>query len=679
MQWRPLRSFRDARIGKLHRLGRAAHRGLEVPETVWAELDGVPAEVPVPPVGVPCIVRSASPDEDTDGSTAAGRFASVVAASRDELAAAVREVLESMGGSGVLFAQPLAERLLGPGARGGVLFFDGHHFERTEDEGHNRAVTAGESRGEVLRGDLERGDPFSDWLRRLARVFHGELCSAPALDVEYARAGDRHVLLQARPARFPVRRNPVLSLANHREILGELPSPWVVDALVRAGEGAVEEFARVDPEVGTWGARYAEAHGGRAWLSFSFFFRLMDHWGLPRSFVTEGVGGEDGGPLDRRLILGRMLRKAPRLVRLQLQNRAAVRRIPESLARFDAAMDEARDLGGWFRATAVGLDVALRTNFAINGALSGIVRVRRALGVRGRARVITEDMMRAYDELRGLSGDELERGFAGWLERFGHRGPLESDPMQPRFRELADVLLEDLRGSPEAAPAETAPGRAGWWFRMDAVRERFRDQLMVRWERLRAGILAAAAEAHAAGDLDDPEDAFLLGAAAEMMPAVWRDLAADRRAERERLVSVRLPLTARLDEIEQVLEGAGAEAAGASDELRGIGIGDRVVTGQVVRASELPALLREIESGARPPLGSETVLHVPALEPSWGILFGRIGAVVTDIGGELSHASILLREAGATAVVNCAGASASLRDGETVTVDPRRGVVRRED
>lgn len=560
-----------------------------------------------------------------------------------------------------------------------MLLFDGHHFERTEDAVHNRSLTAGQARGEVLCGELERGDAFSAWLRRLGKVFREELRAAPALDVEYARAGDRHILLQARPARFPVRRNPVLSLANHREILGELPSPWVVEALVRAGERAVEEFARVDPEVAAWRGHYAEAHGGRAWLSFSFFFRLMDHWGLPRSFVTEGVGGEDGGPLDRRPLLGRMLLKSPRLVRLQLQNRATVRRIPAALARFDAAMDDARDLGGWFRATAVGLDVALRTNFAINGALSGIVRIRRALGVRGRARVVTEDMMRAYDRLRGLSGEALEQGVAGWLDRYGHRGPLESDPMQPRFRELADVLLEDLRAAPPTAATDAAPGRTGWWFRMDAVREEFRDQLMVRWQRLRAGILEAAAEAQRTGALEAPEDAFLLGAAAEAAPDAWRGLVRDRREERARLLGVHLPLTARLDEITCALEGGRAEAGRHAGELRGVGIGDRVVTGTVVRASELPVLLAEIEAGRRPPLDGETVLHVPALEPSWGILFGRIGAVVTDIGGELSHASILLREAGATAVVNCVGAAANLLEGERVTVDPERGVVRREE
>lgn len=689
MTWSALRTFRDGRVGKVHRLARARARGLEVPETRWARFDALPDALLPVPLGVPCIVRSAATDEDTDEGTAAGRYASVVVRDRGAFDEAVREVLASMGGQGVVFVQALAEDALGPGARGGVLFFDGFHYERTEAAGHNRALTAGEERGEVVAGDLERGDPFSSWLRRLARVFASELESAPALDVEYARSGERLVLLQARPARFPVRRNPVLSLANHREILGDLPSPWVVDALLRAGGGAIDEFVRIDPEVGRWDARYAQAHGGRAWLDFSFFFRLMDHWGLPRTFVTEGVGGEWGRPEDGRIRFGRMLRCAPRLVRLQLQNRAVVRAIPKSLARLDAALDGARSLEDWFEATVVGLDVALRTNFAINGALSGIVRVRQALRIRGRARVVTEEMMEGYEALRRLG--EAERGPAllSWLERFGHRGPLESDPMQPRFAELEDMLRADLAsdagakkkvgGEAEVAPASPggAAPRTGWFFRMDAVRESFRDELMRRWLRLRQGLLGAAEDAVARGVLEQREDAFLLGAEVASSESTWREVASARRDERTELEGAALPLTGRLDDIERALTH-GAEGAAAPDgELRGIGIGTREVEGIVLQARDLPGLLQEIERGERPPLGEGVVLHVPALEPSWGILFGRVGAVITDIGGELSHASILLREAGATAVVNCSGAAARLRDGDRVRIEPRKGIVKR--
>jgi pyruvate,water dikinase len=53
----------------------------------------------------------------------------------------------------------------------------------------------------------------------------------------------------------------------------------------------------------------------------------------------------------------------------------------------------------------------------------------------------------------------------------------------------------------------------------------------------------------------------------------------------------------------------------------------------------------------------------------------RFGAVVSQLGGELSHAAILLREAEIPSVINAAGAFDGLDDGDRVLVDPTRGEV----
>ncbi|MEM9381195.1 MAG: PEP-utilizing enzyme, partial [Planctomycetota bacterium] len=678
MRWRALRAFDDPRIGKLYRLRAAARRGVEVPPTAWRRL---PFEGPVDrpaSIPLPLIVRSAASDEDGVRSTGAGRYESVVVRDRSAFADACRRVAASMGEGGAVFVQPLAESHLGA-ERAGVAFFDGFHYERTERGGSNRDLTAGRERGDVARADLVRGDAWSEWLARLGRVFASELRDAGGLDVEYARRGDRFVLLQARPAPFEVRRNPILSLANHREILGDHPSPWIVDALERAGRGAVEEFARVDPAVGTWGARYAEAHVGRAWLSFSFFFRLMDHWGLPRAFVTEGVGGAAGSPEDARPVWRRMIRKAPRLVRLQLQNLSAIRSIPRRLAEYDARLADALTVADWFEATAFGLDLALRTNFAINGALSGVTRVRRTFGVRGRARVVTEDMMEEYGAIRGLPEAGREAALDAWIARFGHRGPLESDPMQPRFAELRTTLLADVRRSgateERAAPSKGRGGR-GAWYALDRRREAFRDDLMLRWRVLREGTLAAAREAVAQGFLEREEDVFLLGGeAAGGAPSRWRAAVDAARERRRAEVDVVLPATARLDDVLRAASGDSARSAGSGGDLTGVGLGAATVRGVVRRADDLTALLREEADGTEDPLGPGVVLVVPALEPAWAVVFGRVGAVVTEIGGELSHASILLREAGVPALVDCAGVWERVSDGAEVTLDERAGTL----
>ncbi|QDV09545.1 Chondramide synthase cmdD [Planctomycetes bacterium Poly30] len=685
MRWRPLTEFRDERIGKIARLRTAVRRGILVPPTVWARaasLQAVTADQVSPPsaFGPPWIVRSAAPDEDGAEGTAAGRYESVEVMEPGAFQAAVSTVADSMrdalGEGASVFVQPL----LRPEA-GGVAFFDGFFYERSESPGGNRAITAGEARGDVERADLVRGEPWSNWLRRVGAAFEADTREGgAALDIEYVRTGDSYTLLQARPARFSVRRNPILSLANHREILGDHPSPWVTSALVQAGRGALEEFARIDPEIQRWNGQYAEACAGRAWLSFSFFFRLMDHWGLPRTFVTDGVGGESGGPEDARPLLGRMLRKSPRLIRLQLQNRRTIRRIPEALAGFDERLKSARTLPEWFDATAFGLDLALRTNFAINGAWTGIARVRGALRIRGRARVVTEEMMAAYEGLAEEEPQQREGALDAWLRRFGHRGPLESDPMQPRFRELRDVLLADLLSRERVDAAPSLPeAKTGFLFRIDQIREQFRDDLMRRWETLRTGVLGAAEEAVRAGLLESASDAFLLDGASMKTPELWRE--AVREARERRIVEARFdpPLTARRDAIEEAerlaTEGSEVDAGAAPPELRGIGVGTGIVRGRVHRASDLTSFLGWLS--AHPRAEHPVILVVPALEPSWSVVFGRIAGAITEIGGELSHASILLRESGTPAIVNCHHASRTLEDGDEVELDANSGRVRR--
>ncbi len=59
-----------------------------------------------------------------------------------------------------------------------------------------------------------------------------------------------------------------------------------------------------------------------------------------------------------------------------------------------------------------------------------------------------------------------------------------------------------------------------------------------------------------------------------------------------------------------------------------------------MKADDLVSLL-----GRPGDLGPDVILVVPALEPSWAVVFPRVAGVVAEIGGELSHASILLREA----------------------------------
>ncbi|NIJ11867.1 pyruvate,water dikinase [Saccharomonospora amisosensis] len=69
------------------------------------------------------------------------------------------------------------------------------------------------------------------------------------------------------------------------------------------------------------------------------------------------------------------------------------------------------------------------------------------------------------------------------------------------------------------------------------------------------------------------------------------------------------------------------------------------------------------------------ILVCPVTAPSWGPVFGKIAAAVSDIGGTMSHAAIVAREYGMPAVVGTGNATKKIRTGQRVRVDGDRGVV----
>ncbi|MEV6284706.1 PEP-utilizing enzyme [Kribbella sp. NPDC051770] len=64
-------------------------------------------------------------------------------------------------------------------------------------------------------------------------------------------------------------------------------------------------------------------------------------------------------------------------------------------------------------------------------------------------------------------------------------------------------------------------------------------------------------------------------------------------------------------------------------------------------------------------------------DPAWTPLFSVVAAVVTEVGGRLSHAAIVAREQHIPAVLGVAAATTELTDGERTTVDGTAGTVSR--
>ena len=69
------------------------------------------------------------------------------------------------------------------------------------------------------------------------------------------------------------------------------------------------------------------------------------------------------------------------------------------------------------------------------------------------------------------------------------------------------------------------------------------------------------------------------------------------------------------------------------------------------------------------------ILVAPLTTPAWTPLFARAAAIVTDVGGPLSHGSIVAREYGIPAVLGTGSATRRINSGQAITVDGSAGKV----
>lgn len=71
----------------------------------------------------------------------------------------------------------------------------------------------------------------------------------------------------------------------------------------------------------------------------------------------------------------------------------------------------------------------------------------------------------------------------------------------------------------------------------------------------------------------------------------------------------------------------------------------------------------------------DDILVAPVTAPSWGPVFGKLKATVTDIGGMMSHAAIVCREYALPAVTGTGNASTTIKTGQRLRVDGTNGTV----
>ena len=115
---------------------------------------------------------------------------------------------------------------------------------------------------------------------------------------------------------------------------------------------------------------------------------------------------------------------------------------------------------------------------------------------------------------------------------------------------------------------------------------------------------------------------------------------------------------------ERIRQWARSQDGGA--ELRGAAASPGVVEG-IARVVKTVRELADVRDGE--------ILVCSITSPAWAPIFTKVKAVVTDIGGVMSHAAIVCREYGLPAVVGTGRATSQIRTGQRVSVDGSAGTV----
>ncbi len=317
--------------------------------------------------------------------------------------------------------------------------------------------------------------------------------------------------------------------------------------------------------------------------------------------------------------------------------------------------------------------------------------------------------------LAGRLPETAQSVVAAFLEVYGMRGVGEIDLGRPRWRQDPTPVMQALQsylGIEEASQAPDVVFARGAVSAEEAI-ERLAEALrptphgwlkarLVRWAARRMRALAGLRESPKfwavrvmdlvrtmlrdsgrslveAGILAHPDDLFFLNfselralaarqeeaSASDGGSALdWQALVRERRqayAREERRTQVPRLL---LSDGQAFYEGVLAPA-GTDDLLAGSPVSPGVVEGRV----------RVVLDPSEAPLAPGEILVCPGTDPSWTPLFLVAGGLVMEVGGLMTHGSVVAREYGIPAVVGVTQATERLRTGQRVRVDGTAGLV----
>jgi len=296
-------------------------------------------------------------------------------------------------------------------------------------------------------------------------------------------------------------------------------------------------------------------------------------------------------------------------------------------------------------------------------------------------------------QLLGIAGGpEFTRTFQGFLEENGARAAGEFELATPRWREapafVLEVLLKFVQAQQtanfpssftrqcqrEAAIAQiratSKPVRRWILTRLiasysfyTAARENVKYRLMEGYAQLRHVFLGIGADLASRGVLSNANDVFFL------TPSEALALARGDEAAQQTPALIQTRKKRHIYDESQVAPdlvlGDGREFTGSQEGgLTGIGCSPGTVEG-------VARVLFDISEMAT--LKPGEILVAPHTDPGWTPLFLVCKAIVTEVGGFLSHGATVAREYGVPAVVNVKGATAQIHTGDFIRVDGTGG------
>jgi phosphohistidine swiveling domain-containing protein len=258
------------------------------------------------------------------------------------------------------------------------------------------------------------------------------------------------------------------------------------------------------------------------------------------------------------------------------------------------------------------------------------------------------------------------------LALIGHRGPAEVEMLSISYSDDPELLVRMVAKTLNAAttpePRHAVIPRRARPVALLAARQ-LRDREVRRDKMVRAnwvlrGLLREYGRRLAgAGAVDAADDVFyLLVDELDALPADVSGLVARRRAEHRRLAAV-VPPTVFSGTWQATTTSPIALSAG--ETLRGVGVCGGRVRGRVriVR----PETIDDLQPGE--------ILVAEVTDVGYTAAFCYAAAVVTELGGPMSHAAVVAREFGFPCVVDASGATRILPAGALVEVDGTTGEI----